>query len=124
MKVNDKGYRYKSTPFYEEDEKGLVLCDDFIIDEFDEEFLVDSEQPKRRIDEGSIKVLTVDEIKSMKTSKQAKKDDHGDLMDELNSYLAGSKESASTQDANSLLNELDDALQNDDSDDGDNLLQL
>ena len=86
MKLNEKtslgntSYAFNKLPFYEEDEKGLVLCDDFIIDEFDEEFLNDNEMmgsesrgrqttnSGRRIDEGSVNPLTIDEIKQMKTS--------------------------------------------------------
>ena len=72
IKINQKSkYSFKSLPFFEEDEKGLVLCDDFIMDEFDEEFMTDaygSDKPTP-IDEGSIKALTVDEIKQMKPQK-------------------------------------------------------
>ena len=58
----NQNYSFKSLPFFEEEDSKLILCDNFLMDEYDEEFTND---PFHK-DEGSVSILTTEEIKNMK----------------------------------------------------------
>ena len=92
-----------------------MLCDNFLMDEYDEEFIND---PFHK-DEGSVKVLTNEEIKNMKKPVLHNSEDEENVMNEIGNLLDNDTKDSSSQNqpsTNDLMHELNEALSDDESD--------